>query len=118
MEVKASSVRRGLQKCVLSSLQATETGARTRLLLLDEVDAALDESNQARVAALLHRMCAPGAAQRCQVLFIWSFLFWHVETYTMGSGACACGVPGDPSASGVALLLRDLICILARDVGL
>ena len=48
-------------------VQAAQTGARSRLFLLDEVDAALDESNQARVAALLHRMCAPGAPQRCQV---------------------------------------------------
>ena len=47
--------------------QAAQTGARSRLFLLDEVDAALDESNQARVAALLHQMCAAGNAQRCQV---------------------------------------------------
>ena len=48
-------------------MQAAQAGARSRLFLLDKVDAALDESNQARVAALLHQMCAPGAPQRCQV---------------------------------------------------
>ena len=59
-------------------VQAAQTGARSRLFLLDEVDAALDESNQARVAALLHRMCAPGAPQRCQVRG--SPLVWQWKT--------------------------------------
>jgi ABC-type hemin transport system ATPase subunit len=46
-------------------LQAAQTGARSRLFLLDEVDAALDESNQACVAMLLKQMCSSGAGCQC-----------------------------------------------------
>lgn len=45
--------------------QAAQTGARSRLFLLDEIDAALDEGNQARVATLLRQMCSAGAGCQC-----------------------------------------------------
>ena len=46
-------------------VQAAQMGGRARLLLLDEVDAALDESNQRRAALLLQQLCAGGRG--CQV---------------------------------------------------
>lgn len=50
--------------------QAAYAGAGQRLLLLDEVDAALDEPNQARVAALLKQLTAGSGAASCQILAI------------------------------------------------
>ena len=48
--------------------QAAKAGARSRLFLLDEVDAALDESNQAVVASLMRQLC--GQQGGCQCLAV------------------------------------------------
>ena len=45
--------------------QAAKAGSRSRLCLLDEVDAALDESNQAVVASLMHQLCSQQSGCQC-----------------------------------------------------
>ncbi len=50
--------------------QAAHAGAGKQLLLLDEVDAALDELNQARVAALLQQLAGGSSAAACQILAV------------------------------------------------
>ncbi len=50
--------------------QAACAGAGQRVLLLDEVDAALDEPNQARVAALLRQLAGGAGAASRQVLAV------------------------------------------------
>ncbi len=50
--------------------QAACAGAGQRVLLLDEVDAALDEPNQARVAALLKQLAGGSGAAARQVLAV------------------------------------------------
>ena len=40
-------------------------GSRSRLFLLDEVDAALDETNQAVVASLMRQLCSQRSSCQC-----------------------------------------------------
>ncbi|KAK9843744.1 hypothetical protein WJX81_004731 [Elliptochloris bilobata] len=51
-------------------LAAAYAGAGNRLLILDEVDAALDETNQGRVAALLRQLASGSGTAACQVLAV------------------------------------------------
>ena len=46
-------------------VQTAMAGSRSRLFLLDEVDAALDESNQAVVAALMRQLCSQRSSCQC-----------------------------------------------------
>ena len=46
-------------------LQAAKAGSRSRLFLLDEVDAALDESKQADVASLMRQLCSQQSGCQC-----------------------------------------------------
>ena len=46
-------------------VQTAMAGSRSRLFLFDEVDAALDESNQAVVASLIHQLCSQQSSCQC-----------------------------------------------------
>ncbi len=51
-------------KETIAWLQAAK-GSRSKLFLLDEVDAALDESNQAVVASLMRQLCSQQSGCQC-----------------------------------------------------
>ena len=46
-------------------VQTAVAGSRSRLFLLDEVDAALDETNQAVVASLMRQLCTQRSGCQC-----------------------------------------------------
>ena len=46
-------------------VQTAMAGSRSRLFLLDEVDAALDETNQAVVASLMRQLCSQQSSCQC-----------------------------------------------------
>jgi ABC-type Mn2+/Zn2+ transport system ATPase subunit len=51
-------------------LAVARAGNGSRLILLDEADAALDEQNQARVAALLQQLARADDQAGCQILCV------------------------------------------------
>ena len=77
--------------CCAYCVQAAQAGGRGRLLLLDEVDAALDESNQARAAVLLQQLCS--GDHGCQVRATQAYTDWvdkHNLPGVRGLARCLC----------------------------
>lgn len=87
-------------------LAATSAGVAPSLMLVDEVDAALDEANQARVGDMLRR-CAAGGG--CQVLAVSHSAAFHgwCDTFVKvaqdgGGGGTVAEVVGAPCAAAAA----------------